>query len=77
MQIQTAPQPRTLKALPKKQPPQNPKPPEDPHKKMQDICFGGALGTAAYMGGTAFPSTYLHELGHKMAIHFHTQLHHA
>lgn len=69
MQIQTAPQPRILKSLPKKQGPQGPKPPDDPNKKMQDICFGGALGTAAYMGGTAFPSTYLHELGHKMAIH--------
>ncbi len=69
MKIQSAPQPRPLKALPKKQEPQGPQPPDDPHKKMQDICFGGALGTAAYMGGTAYPSTYLHELGHKMAVH--------
>lgn len=69
MKIQIAPQTRTLKALPKKQQPQGPKPPNDPHKKIQDICFGGALGTAAYMGGTAYPSTYLHELGHKMAVH--------
>lgn len=70
MKIQTAPQPRPLKTLPKKQGPQGPKPPNDDHsKKMQDICLGGALGTVAYMGGTAYPSTYLHELGHKMAVH--------
>lgn len=68
MQIQTAPQPRTLKSLPKKQGPQGPQPPQDPHKKQQDLCFGGALGAAAYLGSTAGPSIYLHELGHKMAV---------
>lgn len=54
--------------MPKKQEPQGP-PPPDPHQQIQDALFGGALGTAAYLGATAFPSTYLHELGHKMAVH--------
>lgn len=69
MKIQTAPRPRTPQTLAKKQGPQGPKPPNDRDKQMQDICLGGALGTAAYMGGTAYPSTYLHELGHKVAVH--------
>ena len=69
MQIQTAPRPQILKPLPPKPGPPDPKPPqEDPHKVMEQVCFGGALGTAAYLGGTAYPSTYLHELGHKIAI---------
>lgn len=66
MQIQTAPKPRTPSSLPKKQGPQ---PPRDRDQQIEDFCFGGALGSAAFLGAAAYPSTYLHELGHKMAIH--------
>ncbi|MBS2036503.1 hypothetical protein JST97_16040 [bacterium] len=71
MQIQTAPQTRMLKSLPKKQGPQAPPPPppgEDPLKTQQDRAFGGAIGAGAYLLGTAGPTTYLHELGHKLAV---------
>jgi hypothetical protein len=66
MQIQTAPRPQPLKPLPKNQ---QPPPPIDPDRTVEQMCFGGALGSAAYIGATAFPSTYLHELGHKVAVH--------
>jgi len=67
MKIQAAPTPRPMKTLPKKQGPEGP-PPPDHHQQVQDMLTGGALGTAAWLGATAFPSTYLHELGHKVAI---------
>ena len=70
MQVQRAPQPRPNQLLPKK--PAIPTAkllPNDLDKAVEDFCFGGALGSAAYLGAAAFPSTYLHEMGHKMAVH--------
>ncbi|MBN9417984.1 MAG: hypothetical protein J0I12_21225 [Candidatus Eremiobacteraeota bacterium] len=71
MQIQSAPRPQLPKPLPQKQePPQGSKPSrKDLDKAIEDLCFGGALGSAAFLGAAAYPSTYLHEMGHKMAIH--------
>lgn len=63
MKIQTAPQPNQPKKLPKPQPPKAPQP--DP---VQDGIKGSLWGLGAYTAGTAFPTTYLHELGHKLAI---------
>ena len=68
MKIQTGPQPNAPKKLPRPQPGQQPQKPDPPPDKL-DLAFkAGMLGVGSYVAGTAFPSTYLHELGHKMAI---------
>jgi len=67
MRIQNRPpQLPQAKKLPAPQKPDAPKP--QPPDKLEILYKGGLLGTGAYLAGTAYPSTYLHELGHKIAI---------
>jgi hypothetical protein len=49
---------------PPKGKPQKPEPP-DP---LDSLIPGGILGIGGWMAGTAYPTTYVHELGHKIAI---------
>lgn len=63
MKIQTRPP-----FAPPTPPPKGPEPPNDPGANSMQLVRDGMIGATAYLASTAFPSTYLHELGHKVAI---------
>ena len=68
MKLQTHPN-----AAPRKPPlakkPEPPPPPEPPQNNLDFVFKSGFYGGIAHTVGTLYPTTYLHELGHKVAAH--------
>lgn len=65
MKILAAPQSNAPKQLPK---PAAKKPDPLPPDPRDTLIPAAMLGVGGWMAGTAYPTTYLHELGHKVAV---------